>query len=125
MTSLIIWFIISIIVLWLVVMAVLWRKEREPHEDVLTEIKPLVDKSKRGVRRVWFLILREINKVRDYLTRQITKLFFMIFPKAKAAFEKKDVASIVEQGPSSDFLITIAKDINPKDRKDRRKHKNV
>ncbi len=125
MASLIIWFIVSLLFLWLVVMLFLWRKERQPHEDVIGEIKPLVDKSKRGLRLVWFLILRKINTVRAYITKLIIKLFFKLFPSAKTAFEKKDVNAIVEQGPSSNFLISIAKDINTRDRKDRRKHKNV
>ncbi|MEK7227739.1 MAG: hypothetical protein AAB681_00080 [Patescibacteria group bacterium] len=125
MISLVVWFIVSLLVLWLIVMALLWRKENQPHGDVLTEIKPLVNKSRSGIRRMWFLILRTINRARAYMTMQITKLFFMIFPSARAAFEKKDVNTIVEQGPSSDFLVSISKDLNTRQRKSRRNHKNV
>ena len=104
-------------------MAILWRKQEKG--DVLKEIDPIVKKGVRGGRRVWFLILRWVNRIRSYMTTQITKVFFLIFPNARKAFEKKDIDTIVEQGPSSDFLISISKDLNTKSKKGRRNHKNV
>ena len=106
MFSLFIWFIISLLVLWLVVMIILWRKQ--VGGDVLREINPLIKSGVRGTRRIWFLILRGINTVRSYFTRVIAKLFFWVFPNAKEAFEKKDELAGLEQGPSSYFLMSIS-----------------
>lgn len=106
MISLVIWFIISLLVLWLTTMVILWRKQSK--SDVLKAINPLVEKGVRSSRRLWFLILRGISRFRSYLTKLITKLFFMIFPNARAAFEKKDELTGLEQGPSSYFLMSIS-----------------
>lgn len=125
MTSLIVWLFISILALWLLVMLALWVREKEPHEDVLAEIKPIVGKGKRTLRKTWFLMLRKINKLREIMTSLIAKLFFKIFPKAKQAFEKKDIESIQSQGPSSEFLASISENMPAKEKKSGRKRKNV
>lgn len=106
MLSIVIWFIVSLLVLWLTTMIVLWRKQSKG--DILTVINPLIEKSVRNSRRFWFLILRGINNIRAYITNLITKLFFIVFPNAKRAFEKKDELTGLEQGPSSYFLMSIS-----------------
>ncbi len=106
MISLVIWFIVSLIILWLIVMAVLWRKQEQA--DVLKEIDPLVKRGVRGGRRIWFLVLRMVDKLRFYTARLVAKLFFRIFPKARAAFKNKEELAGLEQGPSSYFLMSIS-----------------
>lgn len=128
MITLVVSLFISLLILWLTAMLMLWRKEGQQTETLAEELNPLVSKSVRTVRRTWFLFLRGVRKVQDFLTLIITKLFFTLFPKAKKAFEKKDELTGLQQGPSSYFLMSISegKDNPQKEEpKIRRKRKNV
>lgn len=128
MTTFVVSFIISLLILWLVAMLMLWRKEGQQTETLADELNPLVSKGARTARRTWFLFLRGVRKAQDFLTLIITKLFFTLFPKAKKAFEKKDELTGLQQGPSSYFLMSISegKELPEKEEsKIRRKRKNV
>jgi hypothetical protein len=128
MITLVVSLFISLLILWLVAMLMLWRKEGQQTETLVEELNPLVSKSVRTVRRTWFLFLRGVNNVRDFLTTLIIKLFFTLFPKAQKAFEKKDELTGLQQGPSSYFLMSISegKELSEKEQpKIRRKRKNV
>lgn len=128
MITLVVSLFISLLILWLVAMLMLWRKEGQQTETLAEELNPLVNKSVRTIRRTWFLFLRGVRKVQDFLTLIITKLFFALFPKAQKAFEKKDELTGLQQGPSSYFLMSISegKDNPQKEEpKIRRKRKNV
>jgi hypothetical protein len=128
MITLVVWFLVSLIALWLFAMLTLWNTQTKQTTDVIEELRPVATKSLRSIRRIWFLFLRAINKIGDFLTLIITKLFFALFPKAQKAFEKKDELTGLEQGPSSYFLMSISegKELPEKEEpKIRRKRKNV
>jgi hypothetical protein len=56
MTALVICFVLSCILLWLLVMYGVWRKNKkqEMTPDVVEALKPTYDKSIRLARRGWF-----------------------------------------------------------------------
>ncbi len=128
MITLVVSFIISLLILWLVAMLMIWRKEGQQTETLVEELNPIVNKGVRTARRTWFLFLRGIDVLRAFLTRIITKIFFILFPKAQKAFEKKDELTGLQQGPSSYFLMSISEGkevIGKEEPKIRRKRKNV
>ncbi len=129
MTLIVVWFLFSILALWLFVMFLIWKKQE--NKDVIKDINPVVEKTTRLVRRSWFLLLLGLNKLRLFITKIIAKIFFAIFPKAKTAFEPKNDLTGLEQGPSSYFLMSISEEKDKKNqaleipKKTRRKIKNV
>ena len=129
MISTTVWFIISIIVLWLLVMYSAWNKKgTEQAVDAVTELTPLYNKSTRVARRWLFSLQRAIGVWRAKGTTLATKIFFAIFPKARKAFEEKDALTGLEHGPSSYFLKSISEDLpaeKTKSKKDRRNAENV
>lgn len=128
MTTLVVLFILSLILLWGLSIYALWKKNKQQDLDPLTELTPLYNKTSRVLRRGWFATLRAITKAREGATIVATKIFFAIFPNARRAFEKKDELTGLEQGPSSYFLKSISpeKDELREERKrNRRKRKNV
>lgn len=129
MTTLVVLLILSILLLWLLVMYNAWKEKTKQQEaESLSEIVPIYyDKSSRFLRRTWFSLLRLLSKLGDITTLGATKIFFIMFPKAKKAFEKKDELTGLEQGPSSYFLMSISEEVtaNKEVKKTRRKSKNV
>jgi hypothetical protein len=132
MLSLVVYFILSIILLWLLVMYNAWRKstetQQEPVLDAVEILNPVYKKSIRFFRHVWFFILRILKKIRSWIEKIATKIFFAIFPNARKAFEKKDELTGLEHGPSSYFLMSVSgyKDEFKKSiKKIRRNGKNV
>lgn len=128
MSTLVVWFLVSLIALWLFAMLTLWNTQTKQTTDMIEELRPVATKSLRTLRRFWFLVLRGVATIRAAATTLITKLFFTIFPNAKKAFEKKDELTGLQQGPSSYFLMSISegKELPGKEEpKIRRKRKNV
>ena len=128
MIAIVIYFVFFLIVLWLLTMVYLWRKEEHLKQDTLAEIKPVLTKSTRLARRALFWSLRRLLVLRDYIGDLIAKGFFKLFPKAQKAFEKKDELIGLDHGPSSYFLKSISEDrpeVPNSEKKNRRKRKNV
>lgn len=128
MNTLVVLFIISIILVWIVLMYSVWRKQHHENGSLSEITTPLYNKSSRVVRKLWFALQRAIGIARAFMTRLATKAFFAIFPSARKAFEKKDELTGLEHGPSSYFLksITPEKGVPPTEGvKIRRKRKNV
>ena len=127
MTTLVVFFILSIILVWGVLMYSIWRKQHHESEG-LPELTPLYNKSSRVLRKLWFAVLRAIGVARAWMTRLATKAFFAIFPSARKAFLKKDELTGLEHGPSSYFLKSITPEkgeLQTEGRKNRRKRKSV
>lgn len=93
---------------------------------------PVYEKGARLVRRGWFKLLRNINILREQLTKVAARIFFWIFPKARKAFEKKDELTGLDHGPSSYFLMSVSESKKEFEnihqiivKKNRRNRKNV
>mgnify|MGYP001569637837 CR=1 FL=1 len=128
MTTLVVFFIISIIFVWVVLMYNIWRKQHHQSESLSEITTPLYNKSSRMIRKVWFALLRAVAVARAFMTRLATKAFFSLFPSARKAFEKRDELTGLEHGPSSYFLKSISPEkgeVVPGETKIRRKRKNV
>ena len=125
MIWLIIWFFISLIILWILIMFLLWRKHENAH--IVEKENIVINKFTRNLRKILFGVIRLINKIKTFIKKHLTKVLIFIFPKASKAFEVKDPLIGLEQGPSSYFLMSISEDIKSKNttKKSRRKSKNV
>jgi hypothetical protein len=108
-----------------------WRSNIKHIEQALTPeeaLAPMYEKGVRLARRVWFKFLRNVNILRDQLTKAAARIFFWIFPKARKAFETKDELTGLEHGPSSYFLMSVSeskKEFEKDVKKNRRNRKNV
>ncbi len=110
MTTLVVLLILSLILLWLLVMYGVWKKnaKQESVPDALEALTPVYNKWVRLLRRGWFFILRYVSIFRAFLEKIATKAFFAMFPNARKAFEKKDELTGLEHGPSSYFLMSVS-----------------
>ena len=86
----------------------IWRKNTQQENTVTEVLNPVYRKSIRSVRRIWFFVLRILRKIRSWIEKIATKIFFAIFPNARKAFEKKDELTGLEHGPSSYFLMSVS-----------------
>lgn len=130
MITLVVLFILSIIMLWLLVMYGVWKKnaKQETVPDALEAITPVYNKSTRLLRRAWFTVLRYTRKIRLFFEKILIKVFFAVFPDARKAFEKKDELTGLEHGPSSYFLMSVSEskaELLNQTKKSRRNKKNV
>lgn len=128
MTTLVVFFIVSIILVWIILMYSIWRKQNRESQSLSEITTPLYNKSSRLLRKFWFTVLRYISVARAFMIKIATKAFFAIFPGARKAFEEKDELIGLEHGPSSYFLKSISseKEVSETvERKIRRKRKNV
>ncbi len=134
MITLVVMLIISLIVLWLLVMYGVWKKnaKQESVPDAIEALAPVYNKGTRLIRRGWFFVLRYLSVFRAFLEKVITKAFFAIFPNARKAFEKKDELTGLEHGPSSYFLMSVSEykaefqnEQKTTEKKSRRNKKNV
>lgn len=124
MLTLVIKFVLSLILVWLLVMYNIWRERNKDQGLADHKVPEVYAKTKRILRRFWFYLLRLLSKLQNFLTIAATKIFFKIFPKAKKLFISKDKLTGLEHGPSSYFLKSITQEKNDL-KKNRRKSKNV
>lgn len=128
MITLVVLLITSVLLLWVLTLYAVWRKESQPSEGPIAKLAPLYNKSSRFMRRIWFKVLRIVRGLQSLITLLATKAFFAIFPSAKKAFEVKDELTGLEHGPSSYFLKSISPEKGEnigEIKKNRRKRKNV
>lgn len=125
-------FVISLVVFWLLFMYGIWRKTVAPMEETfgnMTKVlSPLYEKCTRISRKFWFFVLRKTEALFYKSLTALTRIFFILFPKAKKAFEKKDELLGLEHGPSSYFLMSVSEyktEQEEKRSKSRRTKKNV
>lgn len=108
----------------------IWKRDAK---DQLTSsvgefLTPAYQRSTRLLRRGWFTLLRSLQYLQKKLEILFSKVFFLIFPNARKAFEKKDELTGLEHGPSSYFLASVSEykeDLEKAPKKNRRNKKNV
>ncbi len=130
MITLVVFLILSIILLWLLVMYGVWKKneKQESVPDALEALAPVYNKGTRLLRRGWFTVLRYLRLVRVFFEKILIRIFFAVFPNARKAFEKKDERTGLDHGPSSYFLMSVSEykdELQKEVKKSRRNKKNV
>lgn len=108
-----IWYIVSIIVLiialWIIAMLELWNINKGTYQGPAEErVASFLTKTVRLTRRGWYISLRAITEGLKVVSIYIARGFFILFPKAKQAFEKKDELTGLTDGPSSYFLMSVS-----------------
>lgn len=99
------------LVLWLVLMFMWWRKERQKADPLVTAAaSTLSGKCMRLARRGWYAIEMQAGKAGMWCNKKATRLFLSLFPSAAPAFAKKDELAGLSHGPSSFFLMSISQE---------------
>ncbi|MDB5188881.1 MAG: hypothetical protein JWM92_479 [Candidatus Nomurabacteria bacterium] len=99
-----------LIALWISAMALWWRHE----QGRIAPLQPRavirhLNKAARLGRRSLYSTMRYSKRAGRWGNRKVSNAFVAVFPKAKAAFTKKDMLTGLQHGPSSYFLASLSK----------------
>lgn len=104
-----IFFIVILILAWVTLMGVWWQKEHKGENPLSSEtIVTYGEFCARLARRGWYRCTFYFEKALSWSTRKLSKGFFILFPGAVPAFQKKDELAGFKHGPSSFFLKSIS-----------------
>lgn len=108
-TTLLILLIVLIVLFWLSVM-LLWWHESEAHAHPTLDRVALkqVDKVIRLTRRSYYAGELYSRRVFNWGNSSLGRAFVRIFPQSAPLFQKHDVLTGLENGPSSYFLHSIS-----------------
>ena len=108
-TTLLIILAVLIVLFWLSTMLLWWHQETMSEQHTLDRVAlKNIEKIIRITRRSYYAGALYSRRVVTWGNRAFSKAFAHAFPKASRAFQKHDVRTGLEHGPSSYFLHSIS-----------------
>lgn len=88
----------------------LWWHQEQQNEHITLDRVALkhIEKIMRITRRSYYASILYSHRAFTFSNKTIAKAFIHVFPKASRAFQKHDVLTGLETGPSSYFLHSIS-----------------
>jgi len=108
-TTLLILLAIALVLSWVSVMLLWWHQSNESEHATLDRVAiKHIEKIIRLSRRSYYAGSLYSRRAFGWGNKTLAKVFVKAFPKASAAFQKHDIMSGLEHGPSSYFLHSIS-----------------
>lgn len=98
-----------LLLLWLTLMFMWWRKEKSLHDPLATDVAlTYLEKCVRLARRGLYASEMYAKEAGTWSGKKVSRAFFSLFPGAASAFAKRDELVGLHSGPSSFFLLSIS-----------------
>lgn len=108
-TTLLILLALTLVLTWVAVMVLWWHQSTETESVTLDRVAiKHIEKVIRLSRRSYYAGFLYSRRAFGWGNKTLAKVFVRIFPQASSAFQKHDVMTGLEHGPSSYFLHSIS-----------------